>query len=328
MARIRKDLHVCTETAKALRATYEVRAGLAEPGSNDDWRRNHLGASILGHKCERFLWLSFRWAVYPQHDGRQLRLFERGEREEQWVIRDLRLAGASVYGEQSTVELAPHVGGHCDGLVFNVPGAPDGKVTHVLEVKTHSLNSFRKLQADGVKRAKPEHWAQMQCYMLGLRLEWALYVAYCKDNDEEHVERVAFDREAAEGFVARARAIVAAPVPPDRMDKDFPPCVYTGKDGKRWPCQFLALCHGAQMPVKSCRSCVSATPRDDGSWLCEHRDEVPDGLAQRKGCADYMPIPQMVNGQVAEVDEAERRIRFQMADGKLVCAAGGAGGNR
>ena len=44
--------------------------------------RAHLGASLLGHPCDRYLWLMFRWAVIEKFDGRILRLFQRGQREE------------------------------------------------------------------------------------------------------------------------------------------------------------------------------------------------------------------------------------------------------
>ena len=44
-------------TAAAIFQQYEKSA---EAG-----QRPHLGASELGHECERYLWLSFRWARQP-----------------------------------------------------------------------------------------------------------------------------------------------------------------------------------------------------------------------------------------------------------------------
>ena len=86
-----------TTTSAALHAAYERRAAEAAPGSDADWRRDHLGASILGHKCDRYLWLSFRWAQPKKLDGRTLRLLERGKREESWLIDDLRQIGVQVW---------------------------------------------------------------------------------------------------------------------------------------------------------------------------------------------------------------------------------------
>jgi hypothetical protein len=58
--------------------------------------RPHLGASLLGHPCDRWLWLSFRWAVLEKFSGRILRLFNRGKCEEEIVIRNLRAVGVDV----------------------------------------------------------------------------------------------------------------------------------------------------------------------------------------------------------------------------------------
>ena len=47
--------------------------------------RPHMGCSILGHPCDRYLWLSFRWAVIEKFKGRILRLFRRGQLEENTI---------------------------------------------------------------------------------------------------------------------------------------------------------------------------------------------------------------------------------------------------
>ena len=91
--------------------------------------RPHLGASLLGHPCDRWLWLSFRWAVIEQFSGRILRLFDRGKREEEFVIRNLRAVGVDVRededGKQFRVDFGGHVGGSLDGIIESgVPEAP------------------------------------------------------------------------------------------------------------------------------------------------------------------------------------------------------------
>ena len=143
--------------------------------------RPHLGASTLGHHCERWLWLSFRWAVQEKFKGRILRLFRRGNNEEATIISDLRAAGIHVYGTQTKVDFGSHVSGSLDGVGKGVPGAP--KTEHVLEFKTHSLKSFNDLEKHGVGKSKPQHFTQCQVYMHGTALKRALYVAVCKDDD-------------------------------------------------------------------------------------------------------------------------------------------------
>ena len=58
--------------------------------------RPHLGASTLGHHCDRWLWLSFRLAVIPKFPGRVLRLFERGQNEESVIVRNLKRIGIDI----------------------------------------------------------------------------------------------------------------------------------------------------------------------------------------------------------------------------------------
>ena len=47
-----------------------------------DFRRPHLGASVIGKECPRALWMDFRWASDPRFESRILRLFESGYKEE------------------------------------------------------------------------------------------------------------------------------------------------------------------------------------------------------------------------------------------------------
>jgi hypothetical protein len=286
-----------------------------------DWRRGHLGASILGNRCDRFLWLSFRWALDPQHDGRQLRLFERGKREELWVLDDFRaIDGIEVRdnagGKQISVRWG-HVAGSVDGIIRGLPEDPNTE--HVLEIKTHNLKSFTYLKEKGVKAAKREHWIQMQTYMLGLGLERAFYVAVCKDTDDVYGEIVKFEKVAAEDAVERGQRIVAAVEPPPRLDHDQAPCLLVGKDGKQWPCQFYSLCHGAQLPERNCRTCCFSTPETkDGDvfWTCFKHPEFSglDGERQRSGCQDQMTIPPIVNAQVSFIGG---RPSYQFKDGKV-----------
>lgn len=48
----------------------------------DEEKRKHLGASQIGDKCARAPWYELRHVLKVPHDGRQLRLFERGRNEE------------------------------------------------------------------------------------------------------------------------------------------------------------------------------------------------------------------------------------------------------
>ena len=58
---------------------------------NSRYRSRTVGASSIGHKCERYLWYQFRWFFREKFNGRMLRLFDRGHREEarfnEWLER-------------------------------------------------------------------------------------------------------------------------------------------------------------------------------------------------------------------------------------------------
>jgi len=312
-------------TPQLLHAAYERRAAEAAPCSDQDWRRDHLGASILGHQCDRYLWLSFRWAVGKKLDGRTLRLLERGKREESWLVDDLRAMGVEVWdrdpktGEQYRVRWG-HVGGGCDFVMLGLTEAPE--VPHLGELKTSNLKQFERLKEKGVKAAKPEHYVQMQVYMHGLQLTHALYLCVCKDNDDIYSERVAYDQAVAERSIARGQRLAVVSDPPDRQESaEFPPCMLTSKDGTQWPCQFHDQCWKGGIPEKNCRTCVSASPNamddcTDGLWSCEHHNHSLNPMQQRAGCNQHLSIPAIVGHQVAKVDG--RQITYQAADGSVV----------
>jgi len=67
--------------------------------SQKEDHREHLGASLIGHHCDRYLWLTFRWSASPQFEGRVLRLFGTGKREETRVYDELRAIGVDIHTE-------------------------------------------------------------------------------------------------------------------------------------------------------------------------------------------------------------------------------------
>lgn len=63
----------------------------------DEGPRPHLGASEIGHSCNKYLWLKFRWTFYKKHDGRMQRLLNRGHFEESRFVSYLEGIGCNVY---------------------------------------------------------------------------------------------------------------------------------------------------------------------------------------------------------------------------------------
>ena len=106
--------------------------------------RPHMGVSLIGNECERFLWLTFRWSVAPEFPGRILRLFRRGHLEENQIILDLKNIGIHVTDQQKRVSFGSHVSGSIDGIINSgIPESP--KSPHLLEMKTYNDKRFNKL---------------------------------------------------------------------------------------------------------------------------------------------------------------------------------------
>lgn len=253
--------------------------------------RPHLGASLLGHPCDRFLWLSFRWAVIEKFPGRILRLFRRGQMEEATIVKDLEAIGLEIHstgGEQSRVDFGSHVSGSVDGIIESgVPEAP--KSRHILECKTHGSKSFNGLQSKGLKSAKPMHWCQMQLYMHGTKIDRGLYYAINKDTDEIYTERVHYDKQAAQMLVDRGHRIALAERMPEPLSAD--PSWYQCN----W-CPCWDLCFGTRTTKEvNCRTCAHVTPTPEGTWTCARGGncEIPLEI-QRTGCPCHVIHPDLV----------------------------------
>lgn len=251
-----------------------------------DKPRPHLGCSMLAELCDRRLWLQFRFAVIEKFDGRMLRLFRRGHNEEKTLIADLEAIGIRISGTQDRVDFGSHVSGSIDGLADGVPEAP--KTTHIVEFKTHSQKSFDELCKDGVRKAKPLHYGQMNVYMLGKGLERALYIAVCKNNDALYTERVKLDREYAEKLVERGRRIA--------LSERMPPPIST--DGSWYQCKWCPawdMCHGSrQTKEANCRTCAHSTPLPNSTWHCAKWDAAIPLDAQINGCDAHVVHPDLV----------------------------------
>lgn len=284
--------------------------------SREEEERTYLGASVAGRPCDRELWYSFRWAVEPEaFSGRMLRLFDTGHVEEARMIAWLRDAGMTVAevdpatGEQWAITFADgHGGGHADGRVTGVPGAP--VVDHLLECKTHNDRSFTDLKKHGVKVAKPEHYAQMQLYMHGLGLTRALYLAKNKNTDELRSERVRYDADFTLKLLARLERIRDAHVAPPRIADD--PAAFACRF-----CKKVEVCHNGTEARRNCRTCLHSTPVAGGAWHCDKHDRELSKEEQAAGCASHRFLPALVPFMQTDVDGEFLEVSYLRPDGTV-----------
>ena len=289
-------------TREAIFACYEADAS--------DGFRSHLGASLIGKACERALWYDFRWTTKARFEGRVLRLFETGNREEERLVRNLRRTGATVLevdpetGRQFRVQAhGGHFGGSLDGVAIHLLEAP--KAWHVLEFKTHSNKSFTDLVAKKVRESKPQHFAQMQIYMHLMGMNRAMYLAVNKDTDDLYVQRVEADVAYTEQLLEKARRIIFAPTPLPRISEE--PSWYQCR-----LCDHADVCHGPRAAEVNCRTCLHSTPVE-GGWHCDRHQKPLSEVDQRTGCEQHLYLPPLV--PAAQVDAGEDWVDYQFSDG-------------
>lgn len=289
-----------------------------------EWRRAHLGASQIGKACDRELWYQFRWATRPEFEGRMLRLFDTGQREEERLVADLRAIGVEVHdvdpetGRQFQVsEVGGHFGGSMDGAG---QGFEESQQWHVLEFKTSNAKKFAELKKKGVQQAKPEHYAQMQTYMRLTGMRRAYYLVVCKDTDEIYGERVRYDADFSKQLLERARYVITSAEPPPRASDDPEAFVC------RW-CDHRGVCFGRRIPEVSCRTCVHATPELDGErrWSCAFWQKDLSVAEQMEGCGQHLFIPALLPfGAPLDADQEKNSITYMTYRGEV--KNGGVGG--
>ena len=307
MAKIPEPVYA---TASQIYTAYENDA--------EDGNRPHLGASLIGHACERFLWLTFRWVDAKKFPGRMLRLFETGQLEEQRMARNLRRIGVELHtetpdGKQWRVSsLGGHFAGSMDGAGRGFPEAP--KTWAVWECKTSNTKGFKELQDKGLQKAKPQHYAQVTIYMGETGMDRAMYTCVCKETDEIYTEWVHFDPVEFAKLKARAERVINANEPPLRCSND--PSWYVCK-----MCDFHAHCHGEEAPAVNCRTCAHSTPfpsGDAGEWICEaNRNSIPLST-QRTGCDKHRYIPILLERFAKQADYVNGDVVYETEAGPFV----------
>jgi CRISPR/Cas system-associated exonuclease Cas4 (RecB family) len=311
---------VVDPVADAIFAHYKAKFG-ADP------QRPYLGASAIGKPCLRQHWYSFRWSKPAEFSGRLYRVFQSGHLQEPRVYDDLKAIGCTLYdtdpvtGRQWTFT-EPTSGGHfqgnADGIVTGLPQAP--KSPHILEIKTASAKMFAEMQKSGVKKAKPEHYAQMLMYMKWSIDQYkengchkAIYIVVNKDNDDIYTERLEFDKIEAQAVIDKALAVIAATEPPVGISQD--PSWYECKF-----CDYHSICHGTDVPAPTCRSCAHVTPEMDGKarWSCSvHQKDLPV-MNQRTGCDSHRYIPILLAKFAKPVDMVDAGVVYQMGDKQFI----------
>ena len=267
----------------------------------DGGHRSHLGASLIGRECKRYLWYVFRWCLHEKTTGRQQRLFNRGHREEARFVEWLEGIGFKVwfenrdeppnekgeYPQYRISDVMGHFGGSLDGIAV-LPERYGIAEPVLLEFKTNGTGAgFNKLGESGMPIAKPEHFAQTSTYGKKYNFRYCVYLNINKNDDSLHVEVVKLNHNLGEQMITKAEQIITTQKPPARLSDNptFHKCGY---------CHMKDICHKGAVPEVNCRSCAFARPVENAEWFCEvHNGNIPKDFIP-KACPSYKAITQNV----------------------------------
>ena len=275
-----------------------------------------VSASRLGTECDRKLFCDLRWVSPPESlTGRKLRIFERGNIEEERVLDDLRRAGLEVSDVDPVTEKQWRFSlangwlrGKADGRVLGLLEAP--KTEHLIEIKSMKAADWRAVQKHGLKKKKPDHWHQLHSGMSALGLNRGAYIAVNKDTEEILIERIKRDAEEANKQEARVLGLVEAHDLPGKIaDKaeNFA-CRF---------CQHKPFCHQQKFARRTCRSCIHFSFLSDGNGHCERFNEPLTPKQQRQGqdCLAHLYLPALVHGDQVDAEPERETITYEMKDG-------------
>ncbi len=252
--------------------------------------REHLGASVIGDKCSRKLWYSFRWVKLEQHEPRIRRLFKRGHHEEEkfaailaWMGFFIRSIDPETKRQYSFSNILGHYGGSGDSVALFPWFRDDENFRVLIEYKTSNKKYFLELKEKGIRIAKPQHFTQMCCYGKAFNLKYGIYIVLNKEDDAIYFEFVELDHNLAILMEKKASDVIYSKAPPPRLS-DHPSyfeCKY---------CHFNAICHYNEKAEVNCRSCKHANPIEDGQWHCSlYQATIPLDFI-KVGCPQHTDI--------------------------------------
>lgn len=254
-----------------------------------DGPRTHLGISEIGEPCMRKLYYKFHWCFIQEYDGRMLRLFKRGHREEERFINYLEGLGCEVQrfdenGKQFRVSgVMGHYGGSCDGIAIT-PWAPkDGRFKFLCEFKTHNQKSFDKYLSEGVHKSKPMHYDQMCGYGCKMNINFGIYFPENKNTDEIKVKTIRLDHERGMQLERKAEEIITAKEPPPKISEN--PAYFSCKY-----CDAVDICHNGKTPIKNCRSCRLSSAVENAQWHCSRYSQIIPSEFIMTACDGWTPI--------------------------------------
>lgn len=196
-----------------------------------DKRRTYIGASQIGHPCERKIW-------YEHHEGEpvfsnKLRMtFELGHAIEKVLLANLEKSGLEIVKNDDIKRME----------LESLGGTPDAIVKHedklyIVDIKTANDSSFNTFMKKGLKEWSLQYYLQLIVYMGLFGIGQAILLAINKNTSEMHEEVIQYDEVEFSALRWKAITIKNAEAPPERINKN--PGFYICRG-----CPFKLKCHG------------------------------------------------------------------------------------
>ena len=226
---------------QAIVAKYKEEYDKGRGSGIGDVAKKRIGSSYIGTACDREL--AFRYHKYPKEDresvvspGELNRHAQAGHWTEEktaewmrWAGFDLRTnkADGSQYGYK--VARDPKTGqfriaGEIDGVILGVPEKLQGKIKTpcLWESKKATDKKWKKFNDDGVAKADPEYYGQVQTNMAYLAVDQTLFSMLNLDTMKYHWELIPLDTSVAQKLSDRAVRVLQSQSPADlaRITRD------------------------------------------------------------------------------------------------------------
>jgi hypothetical protein len=198
--------------------------------------RSYLGASIIGHECDREV--QFSWWCKPLLPARVKSIFARGHFFESRTREQLVSAGFH-FAPPEALEFTALDGlfkGHADGIIIAGPHLPGVylPLPCIWEAKALNAKNFRAVGRDGLAKVFPKYAVQIAIYQRFLdKTNPALVTCVNSDSCEVLHFAMPYNAGRAEAAIDRAAAIIAA----TRADQLLPRFT---SDPEDWRCKICA----------------------------------------------------------------------------------------
>jgi hypothetical protein len=216
------DLNRANLSETSVNVAVNAALDLAALAEQREERRDYLGASGIGSECLRRV--QYDWQCDSVFPARTKRIFARGHALEDISARLLAQAGFRM--ERGTPATAFDAAdgsfrGHADGIIVDGPSIPGLAYPCLWEHKGLGASGWRKLEKDGLRKAYPQYFDQVQLYLAYLNLDAnpCLFTAWNADNCEMLHLAIPFDAEAAQAASDRAVRVIQATRAGELLDR-------------------------------------------------------------------------------------------------------------